>query len=98
MGGPIRGPPMASRGRTTMTMTAIRLPEHHPTLQASHHKFADRGFRLLSLVCGLLVLAILALIAFFITNQAWPAFTHSGLDFFTSKVWDPTRGKFGALA
>jgi phosphate transport system permease protein len=80
-----------------MTLTAIRSPET-PTLQASHRKVADKGFRLISLICGLLVLAILVLIAFFTTNQAWPAFTHAGFSFFTSKVWDPTKGKYGALA
>jgi phosphate transport system permease protein len=80
-----------------MTLTAIRPPEV-PTLQASHRKVADKGFRLISLICGLLVLAILVLIAFFTTNQAWPAFTHAGFSFFTSKVWDPTKGKYGALA
>src|SRR3984893_6703945 len=53
---------------------------------------------MVSLVCGLLVLAILVLIAFFTTNQAWPAFTHAGFSFFTSRVWDPTKGKYGALA
>jgi phosphate transport system permease protein len=80
-----------------MTLTAIRSPET-PTLQASHRKVADKGFRLISLLCGLLVLGILVLIAFFTTNQAWPAFTHAGFSFFTSKVWDPTNGKYGALA
>jgi phosphate transport system permease protein len=80
-----------------MTITAVRNPER-PTLQASHRKLADNGFRMIALVCGLLVLAILALIAFFTTNQAWPAFTHAGFSFFTSRVWDPTRGKYGALA
>jgi phosphate transport system permease protein len=81
-----------------MTLTAVRPAAERPTLQASHHKLADRGFRYLSLVCGLLVLAILVLIAFFTTNQAWPAFSHAGFSFFTSRTWDPTRGKYGALA
>jgi phosphate transport system permease protein len=80
-----------------MTMTAVRSPEQ-PTLQASHRKLADKSFRVMALLCGLLVLAILVLIAYFLTQQAWPAFTHEGLSFFTSSTWDPTKGEYGALA
>ena len=46
---------------------------------------------------GLLVLlAILALIAYTTTHKAWPAFTHQGLSFFTSNHWDPNVNSFGA--
>jgi phosphate transport system permease protein len=80
-----------------MTLTETRSPEQ-PTLQAQHRKVADGSFRIAALCCGLLVLAILVLIAYFTTSQAWPAFSYAGLSFFTSSTWDPTHNQFGALA
>jgi phosphate transport system permease protein len=44
------------------------------------------------------VLAVLALIAVFTTKEAWPAFSHEGTKFITSRIWDPPNNKFGALA
>lgn len=58
---------------------------------------ADRSFRALTLVCGLFVLIVLALIAFTMTQKAWPAFSHEGLRFFTSTRWAPSEGVFGSL-
>ena len=59
---------------------------------------ADRAFRWLALAAGFSVLIILGLIAVSTTNEAWPAFTHEGLHFFTSKTWDVPGNHFGALA
>jgi phosphate transport system permease protein len=58
----------------------------------------DRAFRGITLVAGLTVLAILALIAYSTTKQAWPAFSKEGLSFVTSSTWDPAHNKYGALA
>jgi ABC-type phosphate transport system permease subunit len=44
----------------------------------------------IAFAAGMLVLAISALIAYATTNKAWPAFTHQGLRFVTSRNWDPT--------
>ena len=52
-------------------------------------KQVDRMFRAIAFAAGLLVLAILALIAYTTTSKAWPAFTHQGLSFFTSTHWNP---------
>jgi phosphate transport system permease protein len=60
--------------------------------------WVDRTFRGLTLVAGLAVLAILALIAYSTTTEAWPAFQKEGLSFITSDDWAPAQGKFGALA
>ncbi|MEZ5264418.1 MAG: PstC family ABC transporter permease [Acidimicrobiales bacterium] len=57
----------------------------------------DTAFRWLALASGMLVLIILALIVLSTTNQARPAFTHMGLDFFTSTRWAPAEDRFGAL-
>jgi phosphate transport system permease protein len=60
--------------------------------------WADRTFRGITLVAGLAVLAILALIAYSTTKQAWPIFSHEGLSFVTSSTWNPANNQFGALA
>jgi phosphate transport system permease protein len=69
-----------------------------PLAGASRPRVADEGFRVLTLVCGLLVLVILALIAISSTGKALPAFRHEGFRFLYSKDWDPSNNKFGALA
>jgi phosphate transport system permease protein len=58
----------------------------------------DRAFSGLAMAAGLVVLAILALIAWSTTSQAWPAFAEQGLSFVTTDDWNPSQGKFGALA
>jgi phosphate transport system permease protein len=69
-----------------------------PALAAKKPAIADSSFKLLSLVCGLLVLAILTLIAVSMTSKAMPAFRHQGFSFVTSKHWDAPNNRFGALA
>ncbi|MDQ6614172.1 MAG: phosphate ABC transporter permease subunit PstC [Actinomycetota bacterium] len=88
-----------------MTTTEIRpdnppaAPPPRPTLKASSPRVADKTFRIVTLACGLAVLAILALIAVFTTNKALPAFRVEGLNFLTSRNWnpDPARPHFGGL-
>jgi phosphate transport system permease protein len=60
-------------------------------------KQIDRAFRVVALVAGLLVFAILALIAYSTIGKAWPAFSHQGLSFLPSAKGDPNRTEFGAL-
>jgi phosphate transport system permease protein len=57
----------------------------------------DTSFRVIALGAGLSVLAILALIAYFTTKQAWPIFSDEGLHFVTGTTWDPAHGVYGAL-
>ena len=57
----------------------------------------DRGFQILALACGLLVLVILVLIAVSTTGQASSWFSSEGWKIFTNN-WDPTHGHYGALA
>jgi phosphate transport system permease protein len=67
---------------------------------------ADRIFRGVALAAGLLVLAILVLIAISMLHEAWPALRESGFKFVTSKRWvpndpdgdGPLQPEFGALA
>src|SRR3954469_13648900 len=67
------------------------------TLDTSGGKTVDTSFRVVALGAGLSVLAILALIAYFTTRQAWPVFRKEGLGFVTGTTWDPTHDKYGAL-
>ncbi|MGH9229571.1 MAG: phosphate ABC transporter permease subunit PstC [Acidimicrobiales bacterium] len=79
--------------------TAPPSPPRPPAPLASPGRagLGDRGFRILSLACGLLVLVILGLIAVSTTLEAWPAFAHDGLRFFTSDRWAPSAEVFGSL-
>ena len=43
------------------------------------------------------MLAILALIAYFTTKQAWPVFRDEGFGFVTGTKWDPAHNEYGAL-
>ena len=60
--------------------------------------WTDRIFRGVALGAGLSVLAILALIAYSTTKQAWPVFRHEGSRFVTADRGIPNEDKFGALA
>jgi phosphate transport system permease protein len=57
----------------------------------------DRGFQILALASGLLVLVILVLIAISTSQQASSWFSAEGLKIFTNN-WDPASNHFGALA
>jgi phosphate transport system permease protein len=57
----------------------------------------DRGFRILALAAGLMVLLILALIAIYTTREAWPWFQAEGLSSVLTDNWDPAKNHFGAL-
>ena len=57
----------------------------------------DRGFQLLALGSGLLVLVILVLIAVTTSQQAASWFSAEGAKIFTN-TWNPSNNQFGALA
>src|SRR6478609_2570726 len=61
-------------------------------------RFGDGAFRWLVLLSGLSVLAILILIAWSTTKEAWPIFSDRAAEFFTTSRWAPSEDKFGALA
>ena len=67
-------------------------------LKSTVGRRGDAIFRSVVLVAGCAVLAILGLIAFSTTKEAWPAFTQEGLGFVTSSTWIPSEDKYGALA
>jgi phosphate transport system permease protein len=57
----------------------------------------DQIFRWIALASGLLVLAILALIAYVTIENSWPWFRDEGFGIFADN-WDPAKGQFGAGA
>jgi phosphate transport system permease protein len=57
----------------------------------------DRAFQAVALGCGLLVLAILILIAVTTSQQSTSWFSAEGFKIFTNN-WNPTANQFGALA
>jgi|SRR5580698_6436630 phosphate transport system permease protein len=57
----------------------------------------DRSFQILTLVAGLLVLIILALIAISMAQQSTTWFTTAGLKGIFSVNWDPATNNFGAM-
>lgn len=80
---------MATSARAVLT-------EHRPP-----GRVLDRTFRVLAFVGAVLVLVILALIAYVTVREAWPAFQEAGLDYLTRDRWDPTNATspaFGTLA
>jgi phosphate transport system permease protein len=58
----------------------------------------DRGFQILALAAGLLVLVILVLIAVTTAQQSTSWFTSSGFKGIFSTNWDPTTNSYGAMA
>ncbi|WP_300606418.1 phosphate ABC transporter permease subunit PstC [Trebonia sp.] len=64
---------------------------------AHRRPLGDRGFALLALASGLLVLVVLALIAISTSQQAASWFSAEGLKIFTNN-WNPAANQFGALA
>jgi phosphate transport system permease protein len=64
---------------------------------SARRPLGDRGFQILALGSGLLVLVILVLIAVSTSQQASSWFSAEGLKIFTND-WDPASNHFGALA
>jgi phosphate transport system permease protein len=67
----------------------------HPLAQ--RRPLGDRGFQILVVASGLLVLVILVLIAITTTNQSWSWFSTVGLSGVFSSTWNPAANQFGAL-
>jgi phosphate transport system permease protein len=70
------------------TQTTER-PSTASLTQKGGGRLSDRAFFLLTLVAGLLVLAVLALILITTLREAWPALRYSGTSFVTSSNWAP---------
>ena len=58
----------------------------------------DRTFTGLTRLAGLLVLAVLGLITYTMVSRSGDALRHMGLDFFTSRRWNPPARQYGILS
>src|SRR5208282_6930916 len=68
-----------------------------PLLSGASGETGDRVFKFAMLLCGLAVLAMLALIVYELTLRSqlsWHAF---GFKFFAGHDWDPVNEQFGAM-
>ena len=68
-----------------------------PPPRAVSFPLADRLFAWAARGAALFTLLMLAGILLSLLVGAWPAIEKYGLDFLTSKVWDPVEGNFGGL-
>jgi len=60
-------------------------------------RFGDAALRTLTGAAAYGAVLLVALIAYELVRQAWPAITEFGLGFITSRAWDPVKLDFGAL-
>jgi phosphate transport system permease protein len=73
------------------------MSEAGPLVSSAPNRFADGGFYLAMLSCGLCVLALVGLIVYELATKSglsWHAF---GWKFFFSSEWDPVSNQFGAF-
>src|SRR5262249_54253781 len=75
-----------------LSMSAVSA---HPLAQ--RRPLGDRGFAILALASGLLVLVILVLIAVSTSQQASSWFATAGLSGVFSTHWNPAANQFGAV-
>jgi phosphate transport system permease protein len=76
-----------------MTSSPVPLTDLRPRRQ-----ILDRLFRWSTLAAGALILVVLVLIAYTITNRSLPVFRSEGFHFFTERRWVPSQEVFGALS
>jgi phosphate transport system permease protein len=83
---------------STATKADPATPAGSADALAHRRPLGDRGFQILALVAGLLVLVILVLIAVTTTQQSTTWFTSSGAKGIFSTNWDPATNNYGAMA
>jgi phosphate transport system permease protein len=82
---------------STITRVDPASPAGSTRTLSQRRPLGDRGFQILALACGLLVLVILVLIAVTTSQQASSWFSAEGFKIFTNN-WNPGGNQFGALA
>jgi phosphate transport system permease protein len=82
---------------STATEVETVAPSLPPINLKKGRSVGDRTFQWLALGSGLLVLVVLALIAFSTTQQSWSWFTTEGWKIFTNN-WNPAFGDYGVLS
>jgi phosphate transport system permease protein len=60
-------------------------------------RIGDKAFPRVTLICALVVVAILINILIILFIQAWPAIRGNGASFLTGSTWDPVKNQYGAV-
>jgi len=63
-----------------------------------HRSFGDPAFRVITLVCGLMVAVAMFTLAGVLIYNSWAAIGELGLGFLTTVSWSPSSGSYGALS
>lgn len=69
-----------------------------PNPSAALSSRSDRLFEVLILALAAVIVLVFLLSVYQLGTESWPAARRFGLDFFTSRIWNPVTGQFGALA
>jgi len=83
---------------SALTKADPATPAGSASALAHRRPLGDRGFQILTLAAGLLVLVILVLIAVTTAQQSTAWFSTAGLKGIFSTDWDPTTNHYGAMA
>ena len=83
---------------STVTKADPATPAGSAAGLSQRRPLGDRGFQLLALAAGLLVLIILVLIAVTTAQQSVSWFTTAGFKGIFSTVWNPSTNSYGAMA
>jgi phosphate transport system permease protein len=76
--------------------TAVTQPGTERQTKAPGWSGADAAFRLLTLVCGAVILVVMAGILFELVRHSQLAMARLGWRFLVSQEWNPVTGEFGA--
>jgi phosphate transport system permease protein len=79
-------------------MSTIVEPGSTPAALRGGRRLGDRSFKAATLLAGVTILAILALIVITMTSRSTPVLRAEGLEFFTERRWAPNQEVYGALS
>jgi phosphate transport system permease protein len=82
---------------TKVSDFSMQRKQASPSPQGGRRDVGDRVFKFIMLLCGLAVLATLALIVYELILRSGPSWHAFGFKFFAGRDWDPVNEQFGAL-
>ncbi|WP_227127043.1 phosphate ABC transporter permease subunit PstC [Deinococcus radiodurans] len=69
-----------------------------PQLPGRLSSRSDRVFEIVILLLASIIALIFVLSVYQLGKESWPALQKFGLNFFTSRTWNPVNGEFGAVS
>jgi phosphate transport system permease protein len=82
---------------TKVSDFSMQRKQASPSPRGGGRDVGDRVFKFMMLLCGLAVLATLALIVYELILRSGPSWHAFGFKFFAGREWDPVNEQFGAL-